>query len=97
MLPFVKEDAMKYIVTAAALALFGMGPVLASGPGCDYGASSASAQPASQLAAAPAPAASKAPSSAASNSAVAKKNAKQVADKSKEPAADAKVAVASAK
>lgn len=86
---------MKKVATAAALTLFAIGPAFGSGAGCDYGASSASAEPPAQLASTPAPAASKAPASTALAAPAAKKTAKKAVDKTREPATDAKVAVAS--
>jgi hypothetical protein len=86
-----KELAMKRILTATAVAAFGLAPVIAFA--CeDYDATSASATPAVLAASSPAPAASKAPATPVAKS-LAPHATKQAAVKAKAPATDQKVAV----
>jgi hypothetical protein len=84
--------AMKRVVAATALALFGLAPAV--GSACEYDKSAATTAPPAQLALAPVPAASKAPASTVVKG-LAPKAAEQDSGKIKEPASDAKVVVGS--
>jgi len=82
---------MKQILTAIALAAFGLAPAI--GVACeDYDATSAAATPASLMASAPAPAVSKAPATAVTK-ALAPNATRQTAAKTKAQVPQQKVAV----